>query len=78
MIKHNITRFYKGSFVEKGDPVTNATDKAVQRMLDCGQAYEDIVKPTASNKKTDITLYLEAEGIDYSQEMTKDELLELI
>lgn len=39
---------------------------------------EEASKPTSSNTKAEIKDYLDEEGIDYSESMLKDELLDLV
>lgn len=76
MIRYSTSRIHKGSNVSKGDLVTDCTNRELQRLLDCGQAYEELVDE--SSKVKDIKLYLDYHGKEYSSDATKSELLELL
>jgi len=79
MIRASYKRKWRGNWYEK-DEMIPANEKQEYRMVKAGQAYYDVLpdKPTMDCLKSEIQDYLEAEQIDYSESMTKAELLELV
>ena len=76
MIRYSTTRIHRGKSVKAGDPV-EGTDRQKQRLLDCGQAYED-KKPKEDYTVNELKSYMEGEGIEFTSSMKKYELLEKI
>jgi len=75
MIKYSTTRIHNGKKVNVGDPV-EGTDRQKQRLLECGQAYEENI--SQSSTVDEIKSYMKSEGIEFTSSMNKSELLEQI
>ena len=75
MIKYSTTRIHNGKKVKAGDPV-EGTDRQKQRLLECGQAYEENI--SQSSTVPEIKSYMKSEGIEFNSSMNKSELLEQI
>lgn len=81
MVTFRFPRVWKGERVKPGDPV-EGTQKEMQALIACGQAYDDTEKadkaPTMSNTKKEIEAFLDESGIAYDEFATKSQLLDLI
>lgn len=75
MIRYSTTRSHNGKKVKAGD-IVEGTDRQKQRLLDCGQAYEETINE--SSTVPEIKAYMKSEGIEFSSSMNKSELLEKI
>lgn len=75
MIRYSTTRSHNGKKVKAGD-IVEGSDRQKQRLLDCGQAYEETINE--SSTVPEIKAYMKSEGIEFSSSMNKSELLEKI
>lgn len=77
-MKIYVERPLKGYAYTDGE-VHDMPDDHAEDFLDVGRGYEaEDNKPDSSNTKAEIKEYLESEGIEYTESMLKDELLELV
>lgn len=78
MIRYSTTRFHNGKKVKAGDPV-EGTQRQIDRLLDCGQAYDDGQDaPDETNTVKELKAYMDSEGIYFNSSMNKEELLQQI
>lgn len=81
MIRANFKHSRKGVVFQRDEEITNLTHDEEQQAVETGLAYYDkpkkTVKPTMENTKKEIEQYLDENGIEYDEFVTKSELLEL-
>jgi hypothetical protein len=85
MVRATFSQHWRGSEYAK-DELIPADEKQEVALVKCGRAYYDIPDPitpdmrtipTMDNTKSEIMVYLEADGIEFDKTLTKSELLEL-